>query len=361
MYELPRELIAPRPAEPRDSARLLLLERSSGLISHRVFRELPEFLSPGDCLVLNDTRVLAARLYGRKAVTGGGVEILLLSPYAGPLPAGEQPGPKVRYFRCLGQPAKNLKPGTCLIFQPSNGQGSGSVQAQVVAWEEGERIVRFEGREVEQALYSFGEVPLPPYIDRPVQPEDADWYQTVYAREAGAVAAPTAGLHFTEELLEAIRRKGIRVAFLTLHVGWGTFKPVGERELREGRLHEEWFRIPSETMGAIAETKASGGRVVAVGTTVVRALETEAKTQRGLTPKSSLGSAPIWFSTDLFIRPGFEFRVVDALITNFHLPGTSLLLLVAAFAGEEKILAAYREAIREKYRFYSYGDAMLIL
>lgn len=229
----------------------------------------------------------------------------------------------------------------------------GSVQGEVISSESGEKQVRFKGA-TDQIFSRLGEIPLPPYIRRPVEPRDADWYQTVFAREPGAVAAPTAGLHFTEPLLDRIRAAGVRVAFVTLHVGWGTFKPVGKKELQEGRLHPEWFRIPSETLDAIEATKKNKGRVVAVGTTVVRALETFALRQ-------AQGERAMEGTTDLFIRPPFEFKRVDAMITNFHLPGTSLLMLVSAFAGEERILNAYEEAVRQKYRFYSYGDAMLIL
>ena len=338
-YTLPKELIAQKPCEPRDTARLLVLDRRTGGISHRIFRYLPEFLQAGDCMVLNDTKVLPARIYGRKAITGGKVELLLLSE-------GKQEGEKARIYRCLGQPAKNLRPGTRLQF---NG---GKLHAEVLSWEKGERLVRFEGRGLEEVVRRLGEMPLPPYIDRPVQPEDAQWYQTVYAKEAGAVAAPTAGLHFTPELLERVREKGIRIVTVTLHVGWGTFKPVGEKEMTEGKLHPEKFRIPAETAQAIKETKKNSGRVIAVGTTVVRALESQE-----IASAAEGGLA----MTSLFIRPGFKFQAVDAMVTNFHLPGTSLLLMVSAFAGEERIRAAYKEAIREKYRFYSYGDAMLIV
>ncbi|MBI1952528.1 MAG: tRNA preQ1(34) S-adenosylmethionine ribosyltransferase-isomerase QueA [Candidatus Omnitrophica bacterium] len=324
-YDLPKELIAQHPVEPRDAARLLVLDRESGKITHRIFKDLPGSLRPGDCLVLNDTRVNPARLLGRKADTGGKVELLVL---------GEREG----VYRCLGQPGRRLKPGAKLLFD------HGSLQAEVLSWEAGERVVRFSGEASGKVLEQLGQIPLPPYIGRPVEPRDAQWYQTVFARHPGAVAAPTAGLHFTGELLDRIRRRGVQVLFLTLHVGWGTFKPVAEKELAEGRLHPEEFRVPPETLEAIRAAKARGGRVVAVGTTVVRALESKTKGK----------------TTDLFIRPGFPFQVVDALITNFHLPGTSLLYLVAAFAGEERVLAAYEEAIREKYRFYSYGEAMLI-
>ena len=386
-YELPKELIAQQPCEPRDAARLLVLNRRSGEISHRVFRDLPELLRAGDCLVLNDTKVLPARVYGRKAITGGKVELLLLSE-------GQPEGEKARIYRCLGQPAKNLKPGTRLQFD------EGRLHAEVLSWENGERMVRFEGRAAEQTLSRLGEMPLPPYIDRPVRPEDAGWYQTVYAKEAGAVAAPTAGLHFTPELLDRIRQMGVGVVTVTLHVGWGTFKPVGEKELSEGKLHPEKYVVPEETIQMICQTKENNGRVIAVGTTVVRALETalgdaagragqagiggrattvsrakrgtsEADVERGArwsderpaVPTGPVGGRTqggLEGKTELFIQPGFKFQVVDGLVTNFHLPGTSLLLLVSAFAGEERIQAAYREAVKEKYRFYSYGDAMFI-
>ena len=369
-YSLPKERIAQFPVEPRDSSRLLVLDRKTGVLSHRIFSDLPELLRAGDCLVLNDTKVIPARIYGRKAVTGGRVELLLLSE-------GEPEGEKARVYRCLGQPAKNLKPGTRLQFD------EGRLHAKVLSWENGERRVRFEGRGAEAAIRRVGEMPLPPYIDRPAQPEDASWYQTVYAKKAGAVAAPTAGLHFTPELLEQIRKKGVQVTPITLHVGWGTFKPVGDKEIVEGRLHPERYHIPAETMAAIAETKLKKGRVIAVGTTVTRALEaagdsvliprsspslkeTKRKETRDVvrteSPAALRGTFPgISGTTDLFIRPGFKFKVVDGMVTNFHLPGTSLLLLVSAFAGEEGIRAAYLEAVKQKYRFYSYGDAMVIL
>ena len=363
-YDLPKELIAQRPCEPRDQARLLLLDRASEAISHRLFRDLPQFLRSGDCLVLNDTKVRPARLYGKRADTGGKVELLLL----------RSEGDSI--YRCLGQPGKRLKLGTRLIFNGTRYKNGSTfikldqnctrydLEAEVIAGNGAERVVQFNA-EVEPMLSQMGQVPLPPYIRRAVQPEDRQWYQTVYARYPGAVAAPTAGLHFTEELLDQIRGCGVRVAFVTLHVGWGTFKPVGEEELKAGRLHPEWFRIPLETTEAIRATKQAGGRVVAVGTTVVRALETAYSVER-LASRKCLNAIRYPLnatdgSTDLFIRPPFRFRVVDGMITNFHLPGTSLLYLVAAFAGKERVLAAYQEAIRQRYRFYSYGDAMLIL
>lgn len=350
-YNLPRELIAQRPVEPRDACRLLVLTRTTGVISHHSFHDLPRFLQPGDCLILNDTKVLPARLYGKRAQTGGRVELLLLSPHPDPLPKGQR-GSVV--FRCLGKPGKGLPPGARIHFN------HGTIEGEVLLAQGQERIVRFSGQS--QDLFLLGEIPLPPYIDRPVVAEDADWYQTIYARRPGAVAAPTAGLHFTQELLGRIQGQGVQVAFVTLHVGWGTFKPVKEEELESGRLHEERFHLPAETAQVIHETKAKSGRVVAVGTTVVRVLETYALRQtQGERTRRTQDERVMEGMTDLFIRPPYEFEVVDALITNFHLPGTSLLLLVAAFAGEEKIMSAYQEAIRQRYRFYSYGDAMLIL
>ena len=353
-YELPAELIAQTPCEPRDLARLAFLNKKTGEVSHRVFRDLEVLLEPGDCLVLNDTKVLPARLLGQRADTGGKVELLLLG-----IQKSDDCRRQERFYRCLGQPGKRLKPGSRLVFN------HGSVRGEVISSLRGEKVVRFEGSDIDKALDQLGEVPLPPYIRRPVESRDTQWYQTVYARTPGAVAAPTAGLHFTQGLLNRIQERGVRITFLTLHVGWGTFKPVSEGELESGRLHPEQFRIPPEAIQAIEETKINGGRVIAVGTTVVRTLESWRGGWVGPNPPPapdlSVATRPsIEGTTELFIRPGFEFRVVDAIVTNFHLPGTSLLELVSAFAGEERILAAYREAIRTRYRFYSYGDAMFI-
>lgn len=386
-YPLPKELIARRPCEPRDAARLLVVDRRNAVpgtsdpsgtwYRHQTFRDLPGLLRPGDCLVLNDTAVIPARLRGRREGSGGKVELLLLERYPEnpgtvlPNPAIQKeigqnrPGVGGQVWRCIGQPGRRLRPGARLSFNhgslkaevlPLEGKGTGLLGGGPYP---GQRRVRFEGENVPDRLKRLGEVPLPPYIGRKAQPRDAEWYQTVYARQEGAVAAPTAGLHFTRELLEALRARGVRVASLTLHVGWGTFRPVGEAERRAGRLHPERFRVPEETRRSVEETKAAGGRVVAVGTTVVRALETW---KQNLDSVSGAGTAPGtgFDSTDLYIRPGFRFRAVDALITNFHLPGTSLLELVAAFAGEETTLAAYRTAVEHRYRFYSYGDAMFI-
>ncbi len=300
-----------------------------------MFRDLPDYLEPGDCLVLNDTRVVPARLFGVKSDTGQKVELLLLQPE------------RDAVYRCLGQPGKRLKPGATLIFD------HGSVRGEVLSSEGGTRLVRFEGENLDNMLHQLGEVPLPPYIRRPVEMADASWYQTVYSRVPGAVAAPTAGLHFTPELLEKIRLKGVAVSFVTLHVGWGTFKPVGEEEIKAGRLHAERFTVPVETARAVQAAKKGGKRVLAVGTTTLRALETAAA-QDG-TVRAMEGT------TEIFIRPPFHFRSADAMVTNFHLPGTSLLLLVSAFAGDDLVQKAYAEAIRERYRFFSYGDAMIIL
>lgn len=362
-YVLPSELIAQRPCEPRDAARLLVLDRRTGGTTHQIFGDLPSFLRPKDCLVLNDTRVIPARLFGRRASatnrggsasggdTGGKVELLILRQ------AQDERG---WVYRCLGQPGKGLKFGQKILFN------HGSIQAEVISAQDQERLVRFNQPLDENLLAQLGQIPLPPYIRRPVESEDAQWYQTVFAREPGAVAAPTAGLHFTEELLERIRRMGAQVAFVTLHVGWGTFKPVGEEELKVGKLHSERFSIPAETLKAIDETKKQSGRVIAVGTTVVRTLETasgchlEAEGREISEISRFARNDEVSGTTDLFIRPGFRFQIVDALVTNFHLPGTSLLHMVAAFAGEKETVRAYKEAIRQRYRFYSYGDAMLI-
>lgn len=339
-YTLPSELIAQEPAVDRTAARLLLLDRATRTWQHRVVGQLPELLRPGDCLVLNDTRVIPARLIGRRP-TGGRTELLLL-----------RAGPSEQTYWCLSRPARALRPGVRVMFD------HGSLVGEIAACgEEGERLVRFEADgDLAERFEAVGQVPLPPYIRRAPRPDDRARYQTVFARRPGAVAAPTAGLHFTEALLEACRQRGATVACVTLHVGPGTFQPLTAAELAAGRLHAEWFELSPETAAAVNAAKLRGGRVIAVGTTTCRVLETcarEAGGRREVAPQSG------W--TDLFIQPGSSFRIVDALMTNFHLPGTSLLLLVAAFAGRELTLQAYEAAIAERYRFYSYGDAMLIL
>jgi len=335
-YALPPEAIAQVPVEPRDAARLLVLDRARDAREHAVFRDLARFLAPGDLLVVNDTRVVPARLLGRKLPAGGAVELMLVEALS------------ARSFQALVRMSGRARAGSAVDL----GDGDRA------------RLVRPLGRagweiEIEGAgdlpawLERHGHVPLPPYIRRADRPEDRDWYQTVYAERPGAVAAPTAGLHFTPGLLTQLEAGGIARARVTLHVGPGTFQPLRAEELRRGELHPETYELPEATAASVAATRARGGRVVAVGTTSARVLEACADGRRGVTPARG--------RTRLFIQPPYQPRVVDALITNFHLPRTSLLMLVAAFAGRERILEAYAEAGARGYRFYSYGDAMLIL
>ncbi len=333
-YDLPESFIAQKPVEPRDHARLMVLDRATDSITHARFYELGRFLRAGDLLVVNETRVLPARLFGHKADTGGKVEVLLLRREA----------PQVWQALVRG---RGLRPGRVLRFAED-------LTAEVVADLGGPvRRLRFS-RPLDDRLARLGQVPLPPYIHQPL--DDPERYQTVFAREPGSAAAPTAGLHFTPRLIEALKAQGIGWATVTLHVGLDTFAPVKEDDPREHRMHTEWCRVPPETAARIRETKARGGRVVAVGTTTVRTLETAA---RAAAPGEVIAA---WEGdTDLFILPGFEFRVVDALITNFHLPRSTLLMLVSAFAGRERILRAYEVAKAHGYRFFSFGDAMLIL
>ncbi len=330
-YDLPPEYIAQTPAEPRDSARLMVLDRRSGAITHAVFRDLGRFLRPGDLLVVNRTRVIPARLYARKVPTGGKVELLLL----------RREGPGVW---------QALVRGRGLRLQVENGP-----EAEIVAQLDGPlRRIRFASPLDETQLDTVGQVPLPPYIHHPLA--DPERYQTVFAREPGSAAAPTAGLHFTPRLMEALRQQGITFAEVTLHVGLDTFAPVKEDDPTQHKIHTEWCRLPPETAERINATRAAGGRIIAVGTTTVRTLETAAR----YAPPGQI-VAPFEGDTDLFILPGFTFRVVDALITNFHLPRSTLLMLVSAFAGRETILHAYEVAKQAGYRFFSFGDAMLIL
>ncbi len=351
-YELPPELIAQHPAARRDASRLLVLHRSTGQREHRQFTDLPEYLRPGDVLVLNDSRVIPARLHGRNPRTGGEFELLLL----------EQNAPND--WQALLRPAKRARPGTQIQLLDAQGRLT-PICAQVVDKGDGfEHRLRFEGvPDILSELDRVGHMPLPPYIHRPdgvEEVEDRERYQTVYARVPGSAAAPTAGLHFTPELLETLRHKGVQIHFLTLHVGLGTFAPVRVSQVEQHVMHEERFELPEPTALAVATAKREGRRVVAVGTTTVRVLETVATWQNA-------EIRPIRGRTRLFIYPPYEFRVVDALITNFHLPGSTLLMLVSAFAapgqihGRELILQTYAEAIRLKYRFFSYGDAMLLL
>ncbi|MBI4287344.1 MAG: tRNA preQ1(34) S-adenosylmethionine ribosyltransferase-isomerase QueA [Chloroflexi bacterium] len=336
-YDLPPQLIAQTPIEPRDHSRLMVLDRASGAIEHRHFYDIPGYLRPGDVLVLNDSRVIPARLRGRRSDTGGGVELLLLHPI------GE------RQWECLARPARPLVPGVGLVFG-GNGD-SPALHAEIVGVrEQGIRRVCFSN----EALFEkLGYVPLPPYIHTPVA--DAERYQTVYARSRGSAAAPTAGLHFTPELLEEVQARGISTLFTTLHIGLDTFHPVHEEDPRCHHIHREFGCLTPEVADAINRARAERRRIIAVGTTSVRVVEQAAAAGNGA------GVYPFHGWAGLFILPGFQFKAIDCLITNFHLPRSTLFMLVSAFAGKELIDRAYREAIRERYRFYSFGDCMLIL
>ena len=332
-FELPEELIAQTPIQQRDHSRLMHLDKQTGEISHEHFYDLPRFLKKGDCLVLNDSRVLPARLIGCRS-TGGSVELVLLRD----LGEGR--------WECLSRPGRKTKPGTELSF----GDGELTATVESVA-EGGNRIVQFhyEGIFLE-VLERLGKMPLPPYIKEELQ--DAERYQTVYSREIGSAAAPTAGLHFTRELLDQIESMGVNVCYVTLHVGLGTFRPVKEDEIENHEMHSEFCIIPERTARIVTETKRAGGRVIAVGTTSCRTLESFAN-EDGSLPVSSG-----W--TNIFIYPGYRFKCIDALITNFHLPESTLIMLVSALAGREHVLNAYKCAVEEKYRFFSFGDAMMI-
>jgi S-adenosylmethionine:tRNA ribosyltransferase-isomerase len=347
-FPLPAELIAQAPLERRDGSRLMHLTRTSGRWAHRQFSDLPLLLRKGDLLVLNDSRVIPARLIGKKVPSGGRVELLLVRP-VGELSASsalEQAASGVAW-RCLGQASKPIRPGACLQFDAGL---SGEV-AEVMGG--GEYLVRFTSplKTLEQAIALAGQLPLPPYIGRAPTEVDSERYQTVYARDKGSVAAPTAGLHFTPEVFAALEHRGVERAFVTLDVGPGTFLPVREGDVAGHRMHSERFSVPSQTVDQIERTRRAGGRVIAVGTTVVRTLESFAD-ERG----SRAGTG----ETAIFITPGFSFRLVDSLITNFHLPRSTLIMLVSAFLGRERTLAAYAEAVAQRYRFFSYGDSMFI-
>ncbi len=338
-YELPEPLIAQHPAARREDSRLLIVEREGGKLTDSRFADLGQWLRQGDRVVVNETRVRPARLLVKRP-TGGKVEILFVRPAASA--QGE-------CWRVLARPAKHASPGARLATP----DGALSVEV-VAAGEQGERTVRVLEGSLEAVLRAQGEVPLPPYIHRAPAPEDTERYQTVYARVDGAVAAPTAGLHFSEALLESLAAAGIHRAPVTLHVGPGTFRPITVDDPRQHDMDEEWFEVGEAAASAMRETRAQGGRLVAVGTTSVRALESMADAHRG-----GIAAASGW--TRKYILPPYQFRAVDALLTNFHLPRTTLLLLAAAFAGEERLRAAYAHAVREHYRFYSYGDAMLVV
>lgn len=334
-FELPKELIAQDPLEDRSASRLLHLDPSTGAVTHHVFRDVTEFLKPGDCLVLNNTKVIPARLLGQREGTGGHVEVLLLSRKEGDV------------WETLVKPGKKCKPGTRLTF------GDGLLKAEVLeTMEDGNRKVKFFYDGIwEEVLDRLGEMPLPPYITHKLK--DKNRYQTVYAKYEGSAAAPTAGLHFTKELLAKIEAQGIHVVYVTLHVGLGTFRPVKEENVLEHHMHSEWYQVTPEAAKTINDTKSAGGRVICVGTTSCRTIESAADE----TGKVRAGSG----DTQIFIYPGYHFKVLDGLITNFHLPESTLVMLVSALAGRERVLAAYEEAIKEKYRFFSFGDAMIIL
>lgn len=349
-FELPPELIAQRPPEERGRSRLLVLPRREGPLEHTTFACFPEHVRPGDLLVLNDTRVFPARLLGRRAPSGGAVECLLLRK----LPSSNSQFPTAEEWDALVHPGQKLKPGARVVFEREGVRLYGEVLARHF---HGRRTVRLwtdDGSGIAAAIDRIGHVPLPPYITRDDEATDRDRYQTVYARDPGSVAAPTAGLHFTTDMLEQLRARGIELATMTLHVGYGTFKPVRVEFVEEHEVDAEGFSVSPDAASALSRAMADGRRIIAVGTTTTRALES-------LTVESGGRVNPVSGSTRLFIRPGHTFRVVQGLVTNFHLPRSSLLMLAAAFAGRERILAAYREAVESGYRFYSYGDAMLIL
>jgi S-adenosylmethionine:tRNA ribosyltransferase-isomerase len=350
-YSLPPELIAQTPVEPRDHARLLVIDRDTGSIEHRRFYEIAEYLKPGDLLIANESKVLPARLLGHKVSTGGKVEVLLLRP----VPQAGEEGEEPATWEALVSPGRRVQEGTRLGF---GAPGGPYLECTVVARAElGGRIVRFD-RPPRPLLDALGQMPLPPYIHEKLS--DPTRYQTVYARAEGSAAAPTAGLHFTQVLIDRLKGKGVGFATVVLHVGLDTFRPVHEENVEEHPMHSEWYSLPGETAQAITRTRAEGGRVIAVGTTSVRVLETAAQAQGIELERREQGVAAGEGWSRLYIRPGYRFGLVDAMITNFHLPRTTLLMLVSAFAGRELVLRAYDEAIRERYRFYSFGDATFI-
>ena len=334
-YDLPEELIAQDPLEDRTASRLLVLDRKTGAVKHKIFSDVIDYLNKGACLVINNTRVIPARLIGEKEGTGGKVEVLLLKRRANDV------------WETLVKPGKKLKPGAKITF------GDGRLRAEVLeVVEEGNRLVKFHYEGIfEEILDSLGEMPLPPYITHKL--EDKEMYQTVYAKFDGSAAAPTAGLHFTKELLNKIEEKGIKIASITLHVGLGTFRPVKVDDVNNHHMHTEWYEVNAEAADIINETKRNGGRVICVGTTSCRTIESVAGENGYMKAKTG--------ETDIFIYPGYKFKVMDGLITNFHLPESTLVMLVSAFAGKENVLAAYETAVKERYRFFSFGDAMLLI
>ena len=334
-YNLPKELIAQDPLPHRSESRLLYMDRTTGEISHHIFKEISNYLNPGDCLVINETKVIPARLYGIKEDTGAGIELLLLKRRENDI------------WETLVKPGKKARPGTGLSF------GDGILKAEVLdVVEEGNRLIKFKYEGIfEEILDQLGEMPLPPYITHKLK--DKNRYQTVYAKHEGSAAAPTAGLHFTNELLDKIQAKGVMLARITLHVGLGTFRPVKVENVLEHHMHSEFFMIDDKAAKIINDTKKNGGRVISVGTTSTRTLESAADMSGYVKETSG------W--TDIFIYPGYQFKCVDGLITNFHLPQSTLLMLVSAFSTKENIMKAYEAAVKERYRFFSFGDAMLIV
>ncbi|MFE8696851.1 tRNA preQ1(34) S-adenosylmethionine ribosyltransferase-isomerase QueA [Cytobacillus sp. FJAT-53684] len=335
-FHLPEELIAQTPLEERTSSRLMVLDKKTGKIQHTIFKQIKAYFKAGDCLVLNDTRVLPARLFGEKEGTGAKIEVLLLKQQNGDA------------WETLIKPAKRVKVGTRIVF------GDGILTAVCTEMSEhGGRVLEFQYEGIfYEVLEQLGEMPLPPYIKE--QLDDRERYQTVFARERGSAAAPTAGLHFTEQLLEEIKDMGVHIAFITLHVGLGTFRPVSVDDLNEHEMHSEFYQVTEGTARLLNEVRENGGRIISVGTTSTRTLETIAAANNGRFQESSG-----W--TDIFIYPGYEFKAIDGMITNFHLPKSTLIMLVSALAGRENVLNAYREAVEQQYRFFSFGDAMLIL
>ena len=371
-YELPEELIAQKPLKHRDSCRLMVLDKADE-ISHRSFSDVLEYLNPGDCLVLNDSRVIPARLFGTKESTGARIEFLLLkriqkeSYHSVDEAIFSDDGCEI--WETMVRPGRRLRRGDKVIFSDITGK---SLSAEIIGeGKDGTRIVRFQFDGIfMERLEEIGLMPLPPYIDRPATEEDRDDYQTVYNKYEGSVAAPTAGLHFTKELLRAAEEKGVKLAYLTLHVGIGTFRPVKVDKVEEHHMHFEEYTIPKESAETINETMNRGGRIISVGTTSTRTLESAAVEDLDslIDYKDSQLSAQKMYrivpgsgSTDIFIYPGYEFKIVDGLITNFHLPKSTLIMLVSALAGKERVMEAYKLAVKEKYRFFSYGDAMLII
>lgn len=335
-YDLPEELIAQDPLADRSSSKLMVLDKKTGRTEHRIFKDIIEYLNPGDCLVINDTKVIPARLIGEKEGTGAAIEVLLL----------KRKEDMANTWEVLVKPGKKAKPGTRISF------GDGKLVGEIIdIVEEGDRLIQFSFDGIfEEILDELGQMPLPPYITHKL--EDKNRYQTVYAKHEGSAAAPTAGLHFTNELLAEIEAKGVKIARVTLHVGLGTFRPVKVENILDHHMHSEYYEISEEAADIINSVKQSGGRIIAVGTTSTRTLESVADTHGCIKPCRG------W--TDIFIYPGYEFKAIDCLITNFHLPESTLIMLVSALAGKDNVMAAYREAVENRYRFFSFGDAMFI-